>query len=54
VFESFDFHVSARFSPVDDGVYPVIAGIRISNKSIINIYDVHVIVYGPQGPGIST
>jgi hypothetical protein len=28
--------------------------IRVSNKCLVNIYDVHIIVYGPAGPGIET
>lgn len=54
MFESFDFHVSSRFSVVDDPIHPIVAAMRIGNKCSIDLYDVHTIVYGPMGPGVTT
>lgn len=46
--------MSARFSVVDDQIHPIVAAMRVGNKCSIDLYDVHVIIYGPQGPGVST
>ena len=46
VYESFDFHISARFTKVDDFLHPIIATVRVSNKCTFDLYDVHTIVYG--------
>lgn len=53
-YESFDFHVSTRFTVTDDEIHPVVAYIRVGNKCSIDLLDIHVIVYGPQGPSIVT
>lgn len=46
--------MSARFSVVDDQNHPIVAAMRVGNKCSIDLYDVHSIIYGPHGPGIST
>jgi hypothetical protein len=55
VYENFDFCVGMKFSMVDDDpIYIAMAEIKIINKCSISLYDVHVIVYGIQGPSIVT
>jgi hypothetical protein len=36
----------------DDDIYPVIGSLRLANKCAIDLLDVFVIVYGPQGQNV--
>ncbi len=36
----------------EDDTYPVVGSIRIANKCAIDLLDVFVIVYGPQGQNV--
>jgi len=36
----------------DDDLYPVVGNLRLANKCAIDLLDVFVIVYGPQGQNV--
>lgn len=38
----------------EDHLNPISVDLRIGNKCSIDLNDVFVIVYGPQGPGLQT
>jgi hypothetical protein len=46
--------VTGKFTIIDDPIFAINAVIKILNKCSISLYDVYVIVYGIQGPGILT
>lgn len=44
--------IACRYTIIEDDKYPVIANIRVGNKCAIDLIDVFVIVYGPQGSDV--
>lgn len=39
---------------IDNPLHPIEADIRVGNKCSIDLSDVFLIIYGPQGPGLIT
>lgn len=48
LFESFEFYIAGKFTMTGNEQYPVTCEVRVANRCAINLYDVFVIVYGPQ------
>lgn len=48
LFESFEFYVTGKFTVTGNERFPVTCEVRVANKCAISLYDVFVIVYGPQ------
>ena len=48
LFESFEFYVTGKYTITGNDRYPVTCEVRVANKCAINLYDIFVIVYGPQ------
>jgi hypothetical protein len=46
--------ISAKYSLGEETADGVTAQMRVTNKCSISLYDVHVLVYGVEGPGIET
>lgn len=48
LFESFEFYVTGKYTITGNDRFPVTCEVRVANKCAINLYDIFVIVYGPQ------
>jgi hypothetical protein len=53
LYESFEFLCTVRYTmQPEDEMYPVVGSLRLANKCAIDLLDVFVIVYGPQGQNV--
>ena len=48
IFESFEFYITGRFLMTNVENTPVTCEIRVANKCAVSLYDVFVVVFGPQ------